>query len=102
MSDYEAFAGQFIRIVLREDQRHFAGAHARLRRYEVRSRWGAIVGWVRWYGPWRCWVFLPCEGTVWSAGCLQDVTACLENINRDLGNPAEAAAPCPPGRAANG
>ncbi|MBE3049608.1 hypothetical protein IMZ48_45365 [Candidatus Bathyarchaeota archaeon] len=41
--------------------------------YSVTKRLGGLLGWVRWYGPWRCWCFLPCEGTVWSADCLEDI-----------------------------
>ena len=43
-------------------------------RYAVHNRKsGEIIGWVRWYGPWRQQVLFPEPDTVWSAGCLRDV-----------------------------
>lgn len=40
-----------------------------------------LIGWIRWYGPWREWCFLPCEGTVWSATCLSDVLYAVKQLN---------------------
>lgn len=40
-----------------------------------------LIGWIRWYGPWREWCFLPCEGTVWTATCLSDVLYAVKQLN---------------------
>lgn len=39
-----------------------------------------ILGWVHWYGAWRQYCFYPADGTLWSGGCLEDVTAFLRWI----------------------
>lgn len=44
---------------------------------------GGMLGIVRWYGPWRQYTFEPSAGTVFSAGCLKDLTAFLERVNRE-------------------
>ena len=46
-----------------------------------------LLGWIRWYAPWRRWCFLPCEGTVWSNDCLACVQAAVEVIARVEGKP---------------
>lgn len=46
--------------------------------YEIRNRkHGEILGGIRWYGPWKRFVFLPREGTVWSEDCLMNVMGFL-------------------------
>ncbi len=39
----------------------------------VNMRSGALIGMVRWYGPWRQYVLFPEPMTVWSKGCLADI-----------------------------
>jgi len=43
--------------------------------YRIWNRRGemAIIGRIRWYGPWRQFCFFPCADTAWSDGCLADV-----------------------------
>jgi len=45
----------------------------------VEARRGGLLGWIRWYWPWRCWILKPCEGTIWSADCLDDVGRFLKS-----------------------
>jgi hypothetical protein len=37
---------------------------------------------IKWYGAWRQYCFFPVSGaeTVWSVGCLQEVTAFIEQL----------------------
>ena len=57
-------------------------AGGRTTRYRVMTkRPEHIIGWVRWYGPWRAWCFLPYEGTIWSDNCLTDVLCLLKTLN---------------------
>jgi len=87
------FTGRFIEIVL---PRHecYKGIPVRLRRYTVVNRKsGEMVAWIRWYGPWRCWAFLPCEGTVWSADYLADVGRFLGQLASRGAQRKEAVAP---------
>ena len=39
---------------------------------------GDALGYIKRYAPWRCWVFEPMGGTVFSAGCLDEISACCE------------------------
>lgn len=50
-------------------------------RFTIKGRAGDLLGWVRWYGRWRMWCFLPCEGSVWSADCLADVCKFVAGLN---------------------
>jgi len=71
--------GTDVRLV-RED--HNAPVlRALLAQYTVRPARGTdILAWIRWYGRWDVWAFLPCEGTVWSADCLADVARWLAEL----------------------
>ncbi len=37
------------------------------------NRSGDTLGEIRWYGPWRWYVFFPATGTLYSHGCLRDI-----------------------------
>ena len=42
--------------------------------YDVLSRKrGSRLGKIEWYAPWRRYVFVPKEATVWSSDCLMEV-----------------------------
>jgi len=41
---------------------------------------GTEMGQVRWYGPWRQYCFFPVPNTVYSEGCLSDITDFLEQL----------------------
>lgn len=54
------------------------------RRWGIRSKnHGDLLGWVRWYGPWRQYVFMPCEATVYNDGCLGSIRAFLVEANAE-------------------
>jgi hypothetical protein len=54
------------------------------RRLEVRAKKGdVLLGWIRWYGMFRCYSFLPCEGTVYETDCLGDIVATLNRLNAE-------------------
>lgn len=46
----------------------------------ISSHSGELLGVIRWHGPWRQYVICPADGTYWSAGCLQDVQARINNL----------------------
>ncbi len=39
---------------------------------------GEALGAIQWFSRWRQYVFLPCCGSVYSAGCLRDITEFIE------------------------
>jgi hypothetical protein len=52
-------------------------------RWEVRNnKSGALLGWIRLYPLWKQYVFLPCEGTVWSVDCLAAVEQAIGIITQ--------------------
>jgi hypothetical protein len=60
-----------------EDRPRPAGAKTRV--IEVRSRHrGDLLGVIRWWGPWRQYVFEPAGPSIYSAGCLADVQTALK------------------------
>lgn len=42
---------------------------------------GNVLGQIRWYGPWRQYVFRPAQDTIWSKGCLEDIEKFLKEAN---------------------
>lgn len=49
--------------------------------YEIMSESrGNILGRIFWYGPWRQYVFEPLPDTVWSRGCLKEITSFLDGL----------------------
>jgi hypothetical protein len=55
------------------------------RRWSVTARSGGTLGIVQWYGAWRQYVFQPGTMSEFSAGCLRDLAAFLERVNREHG-----------------
>ncbi len=41
---------------------------------------GFIVGWIKWYGPFRQYSFFPTENTVFERTCLKDITEFIEKL----------------------
>jgi len=48
--------------------------------YVVKTRSGENLGTISWYFPWRQYVFYPYDQTIWSEGCLQQVTDFIHNL----------------------
>lgn len=42
-----------------------------------------LLGHIAWYWAWRQYVFWPEMGSIWSAGCLQDVAAFVAKANAE-------------------
>ena len=40
------------------------------------------LGVVRWYGPWRAYVFRPADDTIFEKTCLRDIAAFCEQMTR--------------------
>jgi CRISPR/Cas system CMR-associated protein Cmr1 (group 7 of RAMP superfamily) len=54
------------------------------RRFEVKNiKSGFTIGWIRWYGPFRSYAYLPCEGTVYEEDCLRDLAECVEGLTKE-------------------
>lgn len=51
-------------------------------RYEIVNRSGDELGRVRWYGPWRQYVFHPEIETLFNYQCMIDLAALLKALNK--------------------
>lgn len=40
-----------------------------------------VLGFIKWHGPWRQYVFSPVPRTLFSSGCLADIEAFLDEAN---------------------
>jgi len=51
--------------------------------------YGAQLGTVKWYGPWRQYCFYPRPATIFNKGCLEDINSFLNQAMEDHknGNP---------------
>jgi hypothetical protein len=45
------------------------------------GRRGAFLGVIKWYGPWRQYVFYPHASTLFNAGCLRELEYELGDLN---------------------
>jgi hypothetical protein len=52
-------------------------------------RHGELLGAIHWYPHWQCHVVRSFSAAVWSSGCLADVAAKLEALDREQGTEAE-------------
>ena len=41
---------------------------------------GSELGEIRWESKWRCYVFYPFTGVIWSWGCLKELTEFIKNL----------------------
>jgi len=46
----------------------------------ISKKWGNVLGVIRWYGPWRQYVFYPEKDTIWNKDCLDDVKNFLQDL----------------------
>lgn len=51
---------------------------------------GSLLGYVRWYGPWRCYTFAPIGRVVFEPTCLQDIAAFCSWATRNHREAAQA------------
>ena len=50
-------------------------------RYSItNNRSGSELGLIRWYSPWRQYVFAPASDTIFSIGCMEDIIDFLETL----------------------
>lgn len=51
---------------------------------EVRSqRSGDLLGWIKWWGAWRQYVFAPSAGSVFNNGCMDDIQRWIKVLMND-------------------
>ncbi len=49
--------------------------------FDVRSTSsGASLGMVKWYGPWRQYIFCPAVTTVWNVDCLDSIIVFIKGL----------------------
>ena len=48
------------------------------RRWEVLSTGGVLLGEIRWWNSWRCYVFFHGDSTLFEPTCLRDIASFLE------------------------
>ena len=53
------------------------------REWKIVSRDGHELGEVRWYAPWRCYVFYPYVGRLFEEDCLRDLAAFCEGQTKE-------------------
>lgn len=59
----------------------YAYPHRKTWVHECRNnRSDDLLGLVEWDGRWRQYVFIPCENTIYSAGCLADIQAFVKSL----------------------
>lgn len=61
-----------------EEDDHYQGKTKRL--LVVSKRKLEILGEIKWYGPWRQYVFFPEEATIWNDRCLEDVQEVIKAL----------------------
>lgn len=61
-----------------EEDDHYKGKTKRL--LVVSKRKLEILGEIKWYGPWRQYVFFPEEATIWNDRCLEDVQEVIKAL----------------------
>lgn len=58
----------------------FPSASGKTLHYDIISAREVFLGEVRWYGPWRCYSFFPDGGTIYNAGCMQELVDFCKEI----------------------
>jgi hypothetical protein len=49
--------------------------------YDIVSKDGdALLGKIKWYGPWRCYAFFPQANCLFEKTCLKDITGFIETL----------------------
>lgn len=52
----------------------FKSASGKTDEFAVDSKDGVFLGRIRWYAPWRCYVFYPAHETLFNVECLREVS----------------------------
>jgi hypothetical protein len=61
-----------------EEDDHYEGKTKRI--VIVSKRKFAILGEIKWYGPWRQYAFFPEEATIWNPECMIEVLDCIARL----------------------
>lgn len=62
---------------------HQLANHGKTERWNIVAKSsGQTLGYVRWHGAWRQYVFTPNDFTLFNAGCLDDISGFLREANR--------------------
>lgn len=59
-------------------------SHLKTRIVSVRSASSnKPLGWIRWYAPWRQYVFYPATDTLFNSDCLKEIRHWIQSMNSD-------------------
>lgn len=47
------------------------------------KRSGDLLGFIRWYGPWRQFCFWPQSATIFNTGCMDDIKAVIAELHAE-------------------
>jgi len=50
---------------------------------QVNNKQKIDLGIIKWYGPWRQYIWIPVANTQFNNGCLQDITEVLTELNKN-------------------
>lgn len=56
------------------------------KRFAVQNKSDQILGFIRWHGPWRQYVFFTLDETLFNPDCLREIAGFLEKITGDHKN----------------
>lgn len=70
-------------VLTRAGNLRIAVKPTKTKKWIVVSRSGDGLGVIKWYGHWRQYCFYPNDGTIWSTGCLEQVSAFLHEHKND-------------------
>lgn len=61
------------------DFREIPGTNGKTRQWNVFAKDGQVLlGMVKWWSPWRRYVFIPATDTLFEQDCLRDIAAAIE------------------------
>ena len=55
--------------------------------YSVRNKKSSdILGWIKWYGPWRQYCFFPLHSMVFNIGCMRHIIDFIQKLMEERKN----------------
>ena len=58
------------------------GDTGKTKRWEVNTKKDILLGYIKWYSPWRKYCFFPIPGTVYAFSCLGDISEFIKEQMR--------------------